>query len=61
MGAVVKISEVIQSLQSVLEQEGDIPVLIEIVDEAGAPVMVSVGEVSVETRDKHGTSAAFLQ
>lgn len=62
----MKASRLIATLQEIIDQHGDIPCLIELTEKNDDNVsgvetrMVDVGEVSVETREGFGVSAAMI-
>ena len=56
----MKISQVIKELQEILEKEGDLPCLIEVMD-TDCVYDISVDECAVEIRGEYGLSVKFLQ
>lgn len=63
----MKASRLIAALQEIIDQHGDIPCLIEVQTEVETGIgmytencMVDIGEVSVETREGFGVSAAMI-
>ena len=55
------ISEVIEKLNDIKDSCGDIDCLIEVCDEqTGTYIIIPVGDVDVDDRDKYGTSVLFM-
>ena len=56
----MKISEIIEELEAIKKEHGDIPCIIEDVDYLEGCIDLEVEECSVEERDGYGLSVKFL-